>query len=76
MASTALARDYFSYSAHGMMTLGLDKCGESNDALHEIIRKLLLPVGVMHEEIDAYKAIIIEWRNLVERHPTTLGDDR
>ena len=44
-----------------MMTLGFDKYGESNDTLHEIIRKLLLPVGVMHEEIDAYKAIIIEW---------------
>ena len=61
MASTALAHDYFCYSAHGMMSFGFDKYGESNDTLHEIIRKLLLPVGVMHEEIDAYKAIIIEW---------------
>ena len=54
------ARDYFSYDLYDKIGPGFDKCGEPGDPLSVKIQKFLLSIGVTQEEIDAYKAIILE----------------
>jgi len=54
------ARDYFSYDLYDKIGPGFDKCGEPGDPLSVKIQKFLLSIGVTQEEIDAYKAIIME----------------
>ena len=54
------ARDYFSYDLYDKIGPGFDKCGEPGDPLSVKIQKFLLSIGVTQEDIDAYKAIIME----------------
>ncbi len=54
------ARNYFSYTLYDKIAPGFDKCGKPEDPLSVKIQNFLLSVGVTQEEIDAYKAIILE----------------
>ena len=54
------ARDYFKYENYDTISLGFDKYGEPGDPLSVKIQKFLLTCGVTQEEIDAFKAIILE----------------
>ena len=54
------ARDYFKYENYDTISLGFDKYGEPGEPLSVKIQKFLLTCGVTQEEIDAFKAIILE----------------
>ena len=54
------ARNYFRYASFERIAPGFDKYGEPGDSLPVKIEKFLLSVGVTQQEIDAYKAIVLE----------------
>ena len=54
------ARNYFRYESFNRIAPGFDKYGEPGDTLPVKIEKFLLSVGVTKEEIEAYKAIVLE----------------
>ncbi len=54
------ARNYFRYESFNRIAPGFDKYGEPGDSLPVKIEKFLLSVGVTKQEIEAYKAIVLE----------------
>ncbi|MBP5673806.1 MAG: tyrosine-protein phosphatase [Victivallales bacterium] len=54
------ARDYFKYENYDTISQGFAKYGDPNDPLSVKIQKFLITCGVTQEEIDAFKAIILE----------------
>ena len=54
------ARDYFHYGRYDQISHIFDQYGTPEDPLSVKIQNYLLEVGVTQEEIDAFKAIILE----------------
>ena len=54
------ARNYLRYESFNRIAPGFDKYGEPGDSLPVKIEKFLLSVGVTKQEIEAYKAIVLE----------------
>ena len=54
------ARDYFHYGRYDQISHIFDQYGTSEEPLAAKIQNYLLEIGVTQEEIDAFKAIILE----------------